>query len=112
MSGPFVQAGICLLALMEFAGEVLICISNTMVHLPYRVFLAPVQPVSHHAALACAPWESCECCVSLPLGSSRLRCLVFLWARQDRPDCSCQLVGDSGDRYVKWSTLEQTVNPS
>ncbi|MDR6495250.1 hypothetical protein J2797_005166 [Paraburkholderia terricola] len=29
MSGPFAQAGICLLALMEFAGEVLICKSNT-----------------------------------------------------------------------------------
>lgn len=70
-SGPFVQAGICLLAQMEFAGEVLICISNTMVHLPYRVFLAPVQPVSHHAALACAPSESCECCVSLWIVASR-----------------------------------------
>jgi hypothetical protein len=55
MSGPFAQAGICLLALMEFAGEVLICKSNTSVHLPYRVFLAPVQPVSHHAVRACAP---------------------------------------------------------
>jgi hypothetical protein len=55
MSGPFSQAGICLLALMEFAGEVLICTSNATVHLPYRVFLAPVRPVSHRAALACAP---------------------------------------------------------
>jgi len=52
MSGPFSQAGIHLQALMEFAGEVLMCKSNTMVHLPYRVFLAPVQPVGHHAALA------------------------------------------------------------
>ncbi|WP_181196737.1 hypothetical protein [Paraburkholderia sp. BL25I1N1] len=40
MSGPFSQAGICLLALMEFAGEVLICASNATVHLPHRVFLA------------------------------------------------------------------------
>jgi hypothetical protein len=55
MSGPFSQAGIRLQALMEFAGEVLICKSNPKVHIPYRVFLAPVQPVSHHAALACAP---------------------------------------------------------
>ena len=29
MSGPLVQAGSCLLALMEFAGKVLICKSNT-----------------------------------------------------------------------------------
>jgi hypothetical protein len=55
VSGPFVQAGICLLALMEFAGEVLICKSNAMVRFPYLIFLAPVQAVSHHAALACAP---------------------------------------------------------
>ncbi|MEM5332264.1 hypothetical protein VSR34_38165, partial [Paraburkholderia sp. JHI2823] len=55
MSGPFSQVVMRLQALMEFAGEVLICKSNTMVHLLYRVFLAPVQPVSHHAALACAP---------------------------------------------------------
>ncbi|MGF6292777.1 hypothetical protein QFZ98_004638 [Paraburkholderia youngii] len=35
MSGPFSQVGMRLQALMEFAGEVLICKSNTMVHLPY-----------------------------------------------------------------------------
>jgi hypothetical protein len=99
MSGPFTQAGICLLALMEFADEVLIFTSNTMVHLPYRVFLATVQPVGHYAVLACASGGSCECCESLNLGGSRRRSLVFHRSRQHRPDGSCLFVSDSGNCY-------------